>query len=233
MSARTISRPPSIPPSSRKPISTASIASRYLEAQLASNHRECVRLIDEALGQGALVQDLHLKVIQPCQHEIGRLWEQNRISVAQEHLATAISQLVVAHMYRHLRRSPANGKLVIVACVEGEQHDLGARMAADFLEMEGFEVRYLGANVPTESLLAMVTQKRPDLVGLSVTAVMHLPAFRNVVGVLRAKCGPKLPILAGGSAFAGDGEQNLPEGVVAGVGNAPEMVRIARRLVGI
>jgi methanogenic corrinoid protein MtbC1 len=179
------------------------------------------------------VQELHLKVIQPCQHEIGRLWEQNRISVAQEHLATAISQLAIAHMYRHLRRSPANGKLVIVACVEGEQHDLGARMGSDFLEMAGFDVRFLGANVPTESILSMVTQKRPDLVVLSVSLETHRPAFRDVVGVLRAKCSPSLPILAAGRAFAGNSALNLPEGVVAEGGDAAEMVKIARRLVGL
>jgi methanogenic corrinoid protein MtbC1 len=222
-----------MPPSSKRAVDLGSLATRFLEAQLASNHRECVRLVDEALAKGALVQDLHLKVIQPCQLEIGRLWEQNRISVAQEHLATAISQLAIAHMYRHLERGPGNGKLVVVACVEGEQHDLGARMGSDFLEMAGFEVRFLGANVPTESLVSMVAQKRPDLVVLSVSLETHRPAFRAVVGVLRAKCGPSLPILAGGRAFAGNGALNLPEGVVVVGGDAVEMVKTARRLVGL
>lgn len=222
---------PSMPLSSKKPVDMGSIASRYLEAQLASNHRECVRLIDEALEQGAFVQDLHLKVIQVCQREIGRLWEQNRISVAQEHLATAVSQLVIAHMYRYLPRKPPNGRLVILACVEGEQHDLGARMAADFLEMEGFDVRYLGANVPTESLVSMINQKHPDLVGLSVTLPLHLLVFREVARVLRLKCGPKLPILAGGAGFAGISALDVPDGVVTGGGDAAEMVRVARRLV--
>jgi methanogenic corrinoid protein MtbC1 len=227
---------PPMPPSSKKPMtSLASLASRYLEAQLASNQRECVRLIDEALQQGALVQDLHLKVIQQCQREIGRLWEQHEISVAQEHLATAVSQLVIAHMYRHLPRGSANGKLVIVACVEGEQHDLGARMASDFLDMDGFDVRFLGANVPTESLLSIVIQKRPDLVALSVTLATNLDAFQEVTSVLRAKCGPSLPILAGGLAFtlAGEGSLKLPNDVVAAGSDASEMVKIARRLVGL
>jgi methanogenic corrinoid protein MtbC1 len=222
-----------MPPSSKRGIDMASLASRFLEAQLASNHRECVRLIDEAVEQGALVRDLHLKVIQQCQHEIGRRWEQGLISVAQERLATAISQLVVAHMYRHLPRSPSNGKLVIVACVEGEQHDLGARIASDFLEMDGFDVRFLGANVPTESLLSMVAQRRPDLVALSVTIETHLAAFREVVGVLRAKCSSSLPILAGGRAFAVAGALDLPDGVVASGVDAAEMVKIARRLTGV
>ena len=228
---------PTLPPASSRPskklFDTAALASRYLAAQLASNNRECIRLIDEALAQGASVQEIHLKVIQPCQREIGRLWEQGRISVAQEHLATAISQLAIAHMYRHIPRSPPNGKLAILACVEGETHDLGARMASDFLEMNGFDVRYLGANVPTESLLSMVLQRRPDLLALSVTLLTNLATFHEVVTVVRAKCGPDLPILAGGLAFAGDGARGLPEGVFAGSGDAAELVRVARRLVGL
>jgi methanogenic corrinoid protein MtbC1 len=43
----------------------------------------------------------------------------------------------------------ASGKVVTLACVEGELHEVGARMASDFLEMAGFDVRFLGANVPT------------------------------------------------------------------------------------
>jgi methanogenic corrinoid protein MtbC1 len=225
-----------LPPSSRPPkksFDAAALASRYLAAQLASNNRECIRLIDEVLAQGASVQEIHLRVIQPCQREIGRLWEQNRITVAQEHLATAISQLAIAHMYRHIPRSPPNGKLAIVACVEGETHDLGARMASDFLEMDGFDVRYLGANVPTESLLAMVLQRRPDLLALSVTLVTNLAAFHEVVTAVRAKCGPDLAILAGGLAFAGESTNSSSAGVVARAGDAAELVRVARRLVGL
>ncbi len=233
MNTRTLQALPSTPPSSRNGISTAALASRYLAAQLASDQRECIRLIDEAIARGTKIQDLHLKVIQPCQREIGRLWEQKQISVAQEHLATAVTQLVIAHMYRHLARGASNGKLVIIACVEGEHHDLGARVASDFLEMAGFDVRYLGASVPTESLLSMINQKRPDLVALSVTLVKLLPAFRDVVGVLHAKYGSVLPVLAGGRAFAVEALKDLPPNVFVGGGDAAELVTIARHLVGV
>lgn len=224
---------PTAPPPSRKFVDMGALAERYLEAQLASDHRACIRLIDAAIEQGALVQDLHLKVIQPCQRAIGGLWEQGRLSVAQEHLATAISQLVVAHMYRHLPRGSGNGKLVLVACVEGELHDLGARMASDFLEMAGFDVRFLGANVPTESLTAMALLRHPDLVALSVTLVTNLPAFFEVADVLRRKLGPDVPILAGGIAFAGNTALTVPEGVVASGSDAAEMVKTAKLLVGL
>ncbi|WP_225409041.1 cobalamin B12-binding domain-containing protein [Stigmatella hybrida] len=175
---------------------------RYLAAQLAGDRREALRLlVDEGLLRGIPLQDLHLKVIQPAQYEIGRLWQENHISVAQEHLATAISQLALSHLYRHLPRDPFNGKVIMLSCVEGELHEVGARMAADFLEMAGFDVRFLGANVPSHHLVRMVREQTPDLLALSVTMTYHLPALRDAVAVVREAV-PKLPIAVGGLAFS-------------------------------
>ncbi|SEU22543.1 cobalamin B12-binding domain-containing protein [Stigmatella erecta] len=180
----------------------AQLQKRYLAAQLAGDRREALRLlVDEGLLQGIPLQDLHLKVIQPAQYEIGRLWQENHISVAQEHLATAISQLALSHLYRHLPRDPSNGKVIMLSCVEGELHEVGARMAADFLEMAGFDVRFLGANVPSHHLVRMVREQTPDLLALSVTMTYHLPALRDAVAVVREAV-PHLPIAVGGLAFS-------------------------------
>ncbi len=179
----------------------SALMGRYLAAQLAGDRREALRLlVDEGLLRGIPLQDLHLKVIQQAQYEIGRLWQENRISVAQEHLATAISQLALSHLYRHLPRDPPNGKVVMLSCVEGELHEVGARMASDFLEMAGFDVRFLGANVPTSHLARMVREQTPHLLALSVTMTYHLPSLRTAVDQIRALC-PRLPIAVGGLAF--------------------------------
>ncbi len=174
---------------------------RYLAAQLSGNRREALRLlVDEGLLRGVPIQDIHLKVIQLAQYEIGRLWQENTISVAQEHMATAISQLALSHLYRHLPRDPPNGKVIMVACVEGELHEMGGRMASDFLEMAGFDVQFLGANVPTEHLVRMVTAHPPDLLALSASISYHLPALRSAVEQVR-KVAPELRIAVGGLAF--------------------------------
>src|SRR5207302_9044196 len=123
-----------------------------------------------ATPQGVPAHSVYLEVIQAAQHEIGRLWQEKRLTVAQEHIATDISRWAVAQLQPHLPSQPSNGKRVVVACVEGELHDLGARMVADFLEMAGFDVNYLGANVPAESLAELVRERRPDLLALSATA---------------------------------------------------------------
>lgn len=179
-----------------------SLRDQYLAAQLSGNRREALRLlVDDALLRGIPLQDIHLEIIQPAQYEIGRLWQENHISVAQEHLATAISQLALAHLYRHLPRDPSNGKRIMVSCVEGELHEVGARMASDFLEMAGFDVHFLGANVPAEHLARMVDETRPDLLALSVTMSYHLPALRDAVKHVR-QVAPAVPIAVGGLAFS-------------------------------
>ncbi len=169
----------------------------YLEAQLAGDRRAALQLVESALRDGMKVPDLHLRVVQPAQRAIGKLWQENRISVAQEHLATSISQVIVARLYQHLPRATANGRLALVACVEGEHHDMGGRMGADFLEMAGFSVCYLGANVAVSSVVEEVSTTKPDVLGLSATMSFSLPALVQTVQAVR-EVKPSLPILVGG-----------------------------------
>ena len=136
---------------------------RYLAAQLGGNRREALRLvIDEGIGRGASPLEVQLEVIQAAQREIGRLWEESAISIAHEHMATAISNTALAHLYDCSPRAPSNGKKVIVACVDGELHDFPARLVSDALDLAGFDVRYLGASVPADDIVALIAEERPD-----------------------------------------------------------------------
>jgi methanogenic corrinoid protein MtbC1 len=204
----------------------------YLAAQLAGDRREAVRLLmEEGIGRGNSVLDLHLQVIQQAQREIGRLWEQDSISVAQEHQATAVSQLALAHLYQQSIRRPAVGKSVLVSCVEGELHDLGARICADVLELHGFAVRFLGANVPTDCLVPFVERTRPDLVALSVTVPTHLPGARAAVEALRGRS--KVPIAVGGRALDLPGAREGWQGVAIFGADALDLLRSARTVLGV
>ena len=188
-------------PSTAPPASTAPAAS-YLKAIVAGERSRAVQVVEQCLKQGMSVRDIHLQVIQEAQYEIGRLWQENQLTIAQEHLATAVSQLVLSHLYRHLPRAPSNGRRVLLACVEGEQHEMGVRILADLLEAEGFEVKLLGANVPTDHLVTLAVEMRPDLVALSASLSFHLQSLRRAVARLREALGPLVPILAGGRAVA-------------------------------
>lgn len=209
------------------------LRARYLKAALRGDRKEALRLlVDEGLLVGLPLPTLMLEVLAPAQHEVGRLWQENRISVAQEHMATAVAQLALAHLYRHLAREPDNGRRVTLACVEGELHDLGARMASDFLEAAGFGVHFLGASVPLEHLVRQLREEPPHLLALSATMSFHLPALRAAVKGVRAAL-PGLPVAVGGWAL--EWSPGLAEelGVTFVGRDARELVRLARQTLGV
>lgn len=203
----------------------------YLAAQLAGDRRGALALIvDEGVKKKIPVPSLARDVIQAAQREIGRMWEENRISVAEEHMATAISQVALAHLYQHAAPERPKNKKIVVACVEGELHDFPARLVADALDLEGYGVRFLGANVPIEGLLAILAKDTPQLLALSVTMSFNVGALRIAVQRVREKF-PGLPVAIGGHATlwsANIGRELAPDAIG---GDAASMVEAANRLL--
>ncbi len=177
-------------------------ASLFKAALLAGNQREALEIMDQCLNSGKDFLGFELHVIQPALYWIGELWQANQASVAQEHLATAI---VHAVMTVGLVRSPPkslNGKRVLLACVEGNQHAVGLRIVADSFMLSGWDVQYLGANVPTRALVQQVEQWRPNLVGLSVSFAHQLPVVKSIIQQLSDRLGNAKPaVTIGGLAI--------------------------------
>lgn len=210
--------------------SLAELRARYLKAQLAGDLTRALHLLlREGVDKGFAVPLLQRCVLREAQRELGQLWQNNLISVAQEHMATAISNTVRGYLYEAARRAPSNGKRVLLGCVEGELHDFPARLAADSLDLAGFEVRYLGADVPTQRLLRRVLEEQPDLVALSATMAFNLAHVHDAVQQLRVRTDGKLPIMVGGaacsSACALQADGSATEG--------PEIIALAQRLSGL
>ena len=186
----------------RDPVGLSPLRKRFLSALLAGARADALDIVvEEGLWLAVPVPDLYLEVVQPALHEMGRLWQCNRASVAHVLLAAEISKLALAQLRAHLPCEPNNGRRVVVACVEGETHDIGAYMVADFLEVAGFEVRFLGANVPTDTLVAMLDDQPPGLLALSATTPASLAEVRRVIHAVRAS-GKGVPIAVGGQLFS-------------------------------
>lgn len=140
------------------------------------------------------------RLFQPALYDVGTLWQQNRITVAQEHLATAIAQTLLTQIYltATLFVKPS-GKVAVFAGVEGNQHVLGLRMVSDAFELAGWTVQFLGANTPVDALIAHLDDIKPDVAGLSASMVQQLPTMQRVVEVLKADMGSQCPyIVVGG-----------------------------------
>lgn len=182
---------------------------RYLDALLAGSRREAFGVIELARAEGMDIRTLYMDVLQPAMREVGRLWQENRITVADEHLATAITQSAMARVYEDLvRAQPEPGPLLVAACADQERHELGLRMICDVLEMEGWDTVFLGASVPVEDLVQMVQARRPQVVALSASTAPQVARVRDAIRAIRGSemdDGAARPLIAvGGRAFMQD-----------------------------
>ena len=90
-----------------------------LRLLLRGNRQAASQLILTAVARGVTVKDIYLHVFQRTQYEIGRLWQINRISVAQEHFCTAATQLIMSQLYPHIFRTERVGRRLVATCVGG------------------------------------------------------------------------------------------------------------------
>jgi len=178
-------------------------AKRYLDFLLRGERQAAYELVQDALRSGVSIKEIWLRVFQDAQYEVGRLWQSNQISVAQEHYCTAATQIIMSRFYGQIFSATRRGRVLITACAPDEIHEFGMRMVADFFEMDGWDTHHLGANTPSASLVDFVAQRRPDLVGLSATMTFHLEAVAAIVRALRANQETRgVQVLVGGHAFS-------------------------------
>jgi methanogenic corrinoid protein MtbC1 len=172
------------------------------EAALLRGDRICATaLFERCLGNGRGLLEAELHMIQPTLYSIGRRWQNNEVTVAQEHMATAIVQSLMTQGFLKSELPPANGRRVLLACVQGNHHSVGLQMVADAFQMAGWEVQFLGANVPTAALLEHVGHSRPELLGLSISFPQQFRTIKDILAALRAAYGNGRPaVIIGGLA---------------------------------
>jgi MerR family transcriptional regulator, light-induced transcriptional regulator len=182
------------------------LRSTYVDAVVAGDLATAERLLD-----GVDVRTLYLEVLQPALYEIGRRWEEAEISVAQEHLATATTQSLMARLTERLDGGARRDRRVLVACAEGELHSIGVRMVADFLEADGWDVLFVGALSPPAAVAELAAAQGVDVVALSAALAQRVPEIVRAVEALRAL--ETVPVIAvGGQAFGGDADVAIRTG---------------------
>lgn len=218
--------PDEIPSFIREGTPLAALATQYLQALLRGERHTASTLILEAVQQGTPVRDLYLDVFEPAQHEIGRLWQINQISVAQEHYCTAAAQLIISQLYPNIFGAKKNRGTLVATSVSGDLHELGARMVCDFFEMDGWHTHYLGANVPTADVIKTIVQVKASVAAISATIAYHIHSVTELIAAVRRtpECRDVI-ILVGGYPFnvaqelwrnvGADGSANDAQGAVA------------------
>ena len=185
----------------------AKIAHTYLLKMLERNQRAAAELLFDEIRAGKPIERIYERIVCPALAEVGRMWQVDEIAVADEHYATAATQVILAQLKLHAPIKPPCGRSVLATSVGGDLHDVGIRMVADLFEFAGWRAECLGANTPTDEI---VTALRGDhgfgqpfeLLAISGSTSLTVRSIADVIAAVR--CEPatcEIPVLVGGTPF--------------------------------
>jgi two-component system cell cycle sensor histidine kinase/response regulator CckA len=177
-----------------------SVYSDYFASLVSGDRVRCHGVVTRLLDAGVPLRSLYVDLFHRSLYAIGEMWEARQVSVAVEHLATAITESLMTLGYPMLFRAEHGDRRAVVACVASEFHQVGAKMVADVFELHGWHSHFYGANTPLADILFAVDQYRPDMVGLSIGLYSHVPDLQRALEALRSDF-PNVGVLVGGQAF--------------------------------
>ena len=130
--------------------------------------------------------------------EIGNQWRAGTLRIAHEHLATAVVRTLLGNIYQRSDISTSMPNLV-VATPRGQLHEIGALIAGTTAASEGWQVTYLGTNLPAEEIVGCAAQNEAKAIGLSIVYPTDDPHLANELQKLRRGIQEHVPLFVGGA----------------------------------
>lgn len=182
------------------------IYDRFSELLQKEDKAGSVRYALEVLEANQIgVADLYEQVLAPLLNAL-HCPENDETCIWREHVRTAIVRAVVEVSYPFVMKAKEApgfrplGKTVLVVCPPEEYHEIGARMAADFFDLAGFDTHFVGANTPNRDILSAIRHVKPAIVAVSVTNFYNLVKTKSLLEAVR-DLDPEVRIVLGGAAF--------------------------------
>jgi methanogenic corrinoid protein MtbC1 len=207
------------------------VALGYLQTVLEGDVVAAMQgVLDEQRG-GRSAESVICDVLMPAQAEIGRLWHLNQLTIAEEHLVSGTTARLMAVLADRAPRRAPTGRSVLVSAMPHDAHDMGIRGLGYLLELEGWRVFNLGADLPVDEIVGAASYFAVDLVMLSAAMSVELRTVRRVISALDEHAGLDAPVLVGGQAFTEGPDLWRAVGADGWAPDARGALREAERLV--
>lgn len=148
------------------------------------------------------IRKFYNDIIIPSLIETGVLWEKGIVDVWKEHFITEITLDIMKLLKTKFVLENRTNKSILALTPGPEMHSIGLRMICDIFDSEGWDTIFLGSNVPTESVLSAIKEKKPDVVALSVTLSYHIESASLLIYAIKQVYINDCPlIIIGGSGL--------------------------------
>lgn len=177
---------------------------RFLQALIEGRRGQCAAMVEHYLNRNLPVIEIYEQLFRPALYQIGDLWAAERLPAATEHMVTGIIDTLMKEMQPRITPAEHKQPGAVIAAVEGEAHQIGARMAADVFTMAGWRVRFLATLPSAHELRRLIADLKPHLLCLSIT----IPGYEDALGATLDMLGgrfPDLMVVIGGQGLVDSG----------------------------
>jgi MerR family transcriptional regulator, light-induced transcriptional regulator len=146
------------------------------------------------------VDQVLMLVVQPTLVILGEAWHRGEMPIAVEHYAT---QFCMQHLMSMLAAAapPSHSGIIVAACAPGELHQVGILILVVMLRWRGWDVKYLGPDLPLERLEEALRPIQPQILMFSANRVETAEKLIDLPQVLEKFPQPHPIIILGGQAF--------------------------------
>src|SRR5205085_10518806 len=158
--------------------------------------------LDRKREEGAVPLDIINGPLMARMSEVGRLFNNNELIVAEVLQSAEAMKTGVSHLEKFMEKTETStrGKIML-ATVKGDVHDIGKNLVEIILSNNGYRVINLGIKVPPEQLIEGFQKHSPDVIGLSGLLVKSAQQMVITAGDLK-NAGIRVPVLVGGAALS-------------------------------
>ncbi|HKS80014.1 MAG TPA: methionine synthase [Candidatus Acidoferrales bacterium] len=158
--------------------------------------------LDRKRAEGAAPLDIINGPLMAGMGEVGRLFNNNELIVAEVLQSAEAMKSAVSHLEQFMEKADVEKRArVILATVKGDVHDIGKNLVEIILKNNGYDVINLGIKVPPEDLIRAHREHKPDAIGLSGLLVKSAQQMVTTAADLR-EAGIRVPLLVGGAALS-------------------------------
>lgn len=194
-------------------MSPEATAERLFESLINGDRPACRALIAELADAGTPPEDIVTGVFWPAYESLAKLHRADQLSTLGYHLGTRLLRVLCDQAAREFTPKPIHGRSVFAVCGPTDADELGAQIATDLLERDGYDVRFAGGGIAIDEILAHIQRSQPDALVLFASAPSDLPDIRHLIDTMHeiGAC-RQTQIIVGGGVF------NRAEGLAEEIG---------------
>jgi MerR family transcriptional regulator, light-induced transcriptional regulator len=174
---------------------------RYLDAMIRNNIPEAWQILTLSTKTGIPNTSLYDDILAPALSEAGIMWQKGELNIAQEHFISLETERFISL----LRQNPSirqAGPLIASLAPGEENHQLGIRMVNNALEEAGFNVMFLGSQLPYDNLQFILDHHPVRMIALTASMRGHLNQLQFIMERLRENDRFRhIKVIVGGQAF--------------------------------